>query len=229
MTSCLALRLGRVPYGPVLALQRLLHQKRRAQKVPNLVLSLEHEPVITLGRSGSGQDLLLPLAELKKRGVEVFEVERGGAATYHGPGQLVLYPILNLRELGLSVRDYVWGLEEVMIRAARSLGAELFRTPEYPGVWHALGKVGFLGVHVRGWVTMHGLALNVDLQPNGFQWIVPCGLPDVPVVSLREILRQEVSLAVAENLTLSAFSDVFGMQLVSVSGPEVQAWLSQNG
>ena len=229
MTSCLALRLGRVPYGPVLALQRLLHQKRRAQKVPNLVLSLEHEPVITLGRSGSGQDLLLPLAELKKRGVEVFEVERGGAATYHGPGQLVLYPILNLRELGLSVRDYVWGLEEVMIRAARSLGAELFRTPEYPGVWHALGKVGFWGVHVRGWVTMHGLALNVDLQPNGFQWIVPCGLPDVPVVSLREILRQEVSLAVAENLTLSAFSDVFGMQLVSVSGPEVQAWLSQNG
>lgn len=229
MTSCLVLRLGRMPYGPVLALQRLLHQKRRAQKVPNLVLSLEHEPAITLGRFGSGQDLLLPLTELKERGVEVFEVERGGAATYHGPGQLVLYPILNLRELGLSVRDYVWGLEEVMIRAARSLGAELFRRPGYPGVWHALGKVGFLGVHVRGWVTLHGLALNVDLQPNGFQWIVPCGLPGVPVVSLREILGQKISMAAVEEATLSAFSQVFGVGFVELSGLEVQAWLSPNG
>ncbi|MFN3346953.1 MAG: lipoyl(octanoyl) transferase LipB [Candidatus Bipolaricaulaceae bacterium] len=229
MRRCLLLRLGRVPYGPVLRLQRSLHGERRAQNIPNVLLSLEHTPVITLGRAASPTDLLLPAKELRQNGVEVYEIERGGGATYHGPGQLVLYPVVDLRELGISLREYVRRLEEVMILAGRAFGVELFRQPGHPGAWHTLGKVGFIGVHVRGWITMHGLAFNVDLEPDGFRWIVPCGRPDLPVVSLRQILGKEISLAAVESYALRAFAEVFCVELVELSGEEVRAWLSRNG
>ncbi len=229
MKRCLLLRLGRVPYGPVLHFQRSLHAERRAHRIPDVLLSLEHTPVITLGRTASPQDLLRSREELQQNGVEVFVVERGGGATYHGPGQLVFYPILDLRELGLSLREYVQRLEEVMILTGRAFGAELFRRPGYPGAWHTSGKVGFIGVHVRGWVSMHGLALNVDLAPNGFRWIVPCGMPALPVVSLREIVGRAVSLPAVENVALQAFAEVFRVEPVELSGAEVRAWLSPSG
>lgn len=229
MTRCLVLRLGRVPYGPVLNFQRKLHAERHGQRIPNVLLSLEHRPVITLGRAGSQADLLFSADELHKMGVEIFTIERGGGATYHGPGQLVLYPIVDLRELGLSLREYVRRLEEVMIRTGEAFGAKLFRRPGYPGAWHTLGKVGFVGVYVRGWVTMHGLALNVDLEPHGFQWIVPCGMPGLPVVSLRDIVGKRIPLLAAEDVAIKAFAEVFGVELVELSGAEVRAWLSRNG
>lgn len=229
MRKTLVLRLGRVPYGPVLSLQRKLHSLRRLGKIPDLLLSLEHEPVITLGRSAQEKDLLLPEEEVRKMGAEVFSVERGGQATYHGPGQLVLYPILNLRELGIGLREYVGKLEEVMIRTAAAFGVPLFRRPGYPGAWHARGKVGFVGVCVRGWVTFHGLALNVDLKPNGFQWIVPCGLPGLSVVSLSQLLGRPLSVDEVEPIALRSFSEIFGFELLEVSGKEVQAWLNQIG
>lgn len=229
MKRCLLLRLGRVPYGPVLHLQRRLQCARRAQRIPDVLLSLEHTPVITLGRAATQADLLCAAEELRKNGVELFEIERGGGATYHGPGQLVLYPIMDIREHGLSLREYVRHLEEVMIRTGQAFGAELFRRPGHPGVWHALGKVGFIGVHVRGWVTMHGLALNVDLEFNGFQWIVPCGVPDLPVASLRQIVGHGIPMAEAEAAALSTFSQVFDVETMEVGGAEVQSWLSLNG
>ncbi len=229
MRKALVLRLGRVSYGPVLSLQRELHSLRRLGKVPDLLLSLEHEPVVTLGRSAQDKDLLLPEEELRKMGAEVFSVERGGQATYHGPGQLVLYPILHLKELGISLREYVGKLEEVMIRTAAALGVSLFRRPGYPGAWHARGKVGFIGVCVQGWVAFHGLALNVDLKPNGFQWIVPCGLPGLSVVSLSELLGRPLSVGEVEPIALRSFSEVFGLELLELSGDEVKAWLSRIG
>lgn len=222
-------RLGRAPYGPVLELQRRLHSLRRERKTPDFLLSLEHEPVITLGRVGRNEDLLLSQDELRRMGVEIYTVERGGAATYHGPGQLVLYPILDLRGLGLGVREYVRQLEEVMIRTGKALAVELFRRPGYPGAWHRKGKVGFIGVYVRGWVTFHGLALNVDLRPNGFAWIVPCGAPGLPVVSLAELSPDGCTLAEVEGLAHSAFSAVFGVELVEISPREVWAWLNRIG
>jgi len=229
MRKALVLRLGRVPYGPVLSLQRELHSLRRSGKVPDLLLSLEHEPVITLGRAAKEEDLVLPPEEIRQMGAEIFSVERGGQATYHGPGQLVLYPILNLKELGIGLREYVGKLEEVMIRAAGAFGVRLVRRPGYPGAWHARGKVGFIGVCVRGWVTLHGLALNVDVNPNGFQWIVPCGLPGLPVVSLSQLLGRPLSVSEVEPVALRSFSEVFGLELLELSGKEVKAWLSQIG
>ncbi len=229
MRPVLVLRLGRVPYGPVLDWQRRLHLLRREGRVPDLLLSLEHEPVITLGRDATEADLLLPREELGRLGVEVHPIERGGAATYHGPGQLVLYPILNLRELGIGLREYVWRLEEVMIRTGKAFGVELFRRPGQPGAWHERGKVGFIGVFVRGWITYHGLALNVDLSPNGFSWIVPCGIPELSVVSLAELSGARIGVEEVEPLALSAFSEVFGMEVLALSGEEARAWLNQRG
>jgi len=229
MRRALVLRLGRVHYGPVLSLQRELHSLRRLGKIPDLLLSLEHEPVITLGRSAQEKDLLLSEEELHKLGAEVFFVERGGQATYHGPGQLVLYPILHLRELRISLREYVEKLEEIMIRTAAAFGVSLFRRPGYPGAWHAQGKVGFVGVCVRAWVTFHGLALNVDVDPNGFQWIVPCGLPGLSVVSLSQLLGRPLTVGEVEPIALRSFSEVFGLELLELSGDEVKAWLSQIG
>ncbi len=229
MKAVLVLRLGRVPYGPILELQRRLHGLRREEKIPDVLLSLEHEPVVTLGRDAKDTDLLLPKEELEKNGVEVYAIERGGAATYHGPGQLVLYPILHLGKLGFSLRDYVWRLEEVMIRTGRALELELFRRPGFPGAWHARGKVGFIGVHVRGWVSLHGLALNVDVEPQRFRWIVPCGMADLSVVSLSDLLGRPLAVHEAEPLALATFSQVFGVELMEASGEEVGTWLNQLG
>ncbi len=229
MSKALVLRLGRVPYGPVLSLQRKLHALRRSGNVADLLLSLEHEPVVTLGRAAHEEDLLLPEEELRKMGAEVFFVERGGQATYHGPGQLVLYPIVNLKELGIGLREYVERLEEVMIRTAAAFGVRLSRRPGYPGVWHERGKAGFIGVCVRGWVSFHGLALNVDVNPNGFQWIVPCGLPGLSVVSLSELLGRSLNVSEVESIALRSFSEIFGLELLELSGDEVKAWLSQIG
>lgn len=229
MNRVLALRLGRVSYGLALALQRRLHELRRAGQTPDLLLALEHEPVITVGRGGRREDLRFSEEELGKMGVEVFWVERGGKATYHGPGQLVLYPILNLKELGVGLREYVERLEEVMICTGQALGVELFRRPGFPGAWHKEGKVGFIGVHVRGFVSCHGLALNVNLDPNGFPLIVPCGMPEVPVVFLSQLVGRPMGLAEVEPLMLRSFSEVFATEVSELSGKEVRAWLNQLG
>ncbi|NOX44456.1 MAG: lipoyl(octanoyl) transferase LipB, partial [Caldiserica bacterium] len=168
--------LGRIPYDEALELQRDLHRRRCRGEIGDLVLSLEHEPVITLGRSADPRHVLADPAALLARGIRVRQSERGGDVTYHGPGQLVLYPILDLRGWGRRLRWYVWALEEVMLRVAAAYGIDAARIPGRPGIWVGRDKLGAVGVYVRRWVTMHGLALNVDPDPDGFRWIVPCGV-----------------------------------------------------
>ncbi len=208
------LDLGRAAYRPVWELQRRLVSLRRQGEVPDVLITVEHEPVITLGRRGSLDNLLVPLEELSRLGVELVRIERGGDITYHGPGQLVLYPILDLRDHGRDLHGYVANLERVMLGAARRLGVELERRPGYPGVWRGLKKAGSVGVHVRGWVSMHGLALNVDLNPNLFRLIVPCGLEGVEVVSLAELAGRPIPLEEAKAAALAEFERVFSVELV---------------
>lgn len=224
MRTVLHADLGRIAYGPALALQRRLHALRREGWIPDVVLSLEHTPVITIGRQGDEGHILAPPEELARHEVEVYPVERGGDVTYHGPGQLVLYPILHLREAGLDLHRYVWNLEEVMIRAARRFGVEADRRPGFPGAWHGSGKLGSVGVHVRGWVTIHGLALNVDLHPDLFPLIVPCGIAGARAVSLSTLVGRPVSVAAARDAALAAFADVFGANLLPVDGEVVARW-----
>ncbi len=224
MSAPLFADLGRIRYGTALALQHRLHHLRRERKIGDVVLSMEHEPVITVGRGGSEAHIRVSHDELARAGVEVFPVERGGDVTYHGPGQLVLYPILDLRNRGKDLRRYVWELEEIMIRTARDLGAEAGRRDGFPGVWHDRGKLGAVGIHVRDWVTMHGFALNVDLKPDGFQWIVPCGIAGAKAVSIADLVGESVPLARAREALRAAVGDVLGVELVPVGEEVIAEW-----
>ncbi len=217
---------GRMAYGPALELQRRLHALRRHNVIPDVLLTLEHEPVITLGRGARAEHVLASSQELQRLGVEVFPSERGGDVTYHGPGQLVMYPILDLKALGLDVHGYVENLEEVMIRTARAFGVPAYRKPGFPGAWTSQGKIGAVGIHVKGWVTLHGLAFNVDLTLNGFALIVPCGLQGVEAVALADLAGRPISILEATEQALRAFAEVFEVELVPVAGEVIRQWSS---
>jgi lipoate-protein ligase B len=195
---CWVVDWGLEPYGRILALQRELVAARKAGRVPDVLLLGEHTPVITLGRNARRENLLLPEDELERRGVEVHETDRGGDVTYHGPGQLVGYPILDLAGLRKDVVWYVRSLEEVLIRAARTFGLEAERrtAPKgkrqlYTGVWVGEEKLAAIGVHLSRWVTSHGFAFNVTTNLSHFDFIVPCGIRDKGVTSLSLMLNSD--------------------------------------
>jgi len=219
------IRLGREPYAPVLDLQQRLRRLRITGGVPDLVLSVEHEPVITLGRQAGQENIMASRRVLQRLQVDVHKVERGGDVVYHGPGQLVLYPILDLRGWGRDLRRYVANLEEVMLRTARRFGVEAQRKPEFPGIWIGLQKLGFVGVHVRRWGTMHGIALNVDVSPNLFSLIVPCGLHGVDAISLADVCGVPVGLREVEETALEEMAEVFGVRVSTVSREELARWV----
>jgi lipoyl(octanoyl) transferase len=198
--------LGRVPYGEALALQRDLARRVAAGAAPDTLLLCEHPPVVTLGRASRPEHLLLSGDELARRGVEVVEIERGGDVTYHGPGQLVGYPILDLRRHGRDLHRYLRALEEVLIRAAAAFGVEAGRVPGKTGVWVGDRKLASIGIHVSRWVSWHGFALNVTEESlPGFDLIVPCGLAGVRMTALeleawRPVHPDEAATTVVEAL-----------------------------
>jgi lipoyl(octanoyl) transferase len=181
--------LGRRPYGEVLALQRDLCRRRVAGELAeDLLLLVEHEPVITLGRGTKEESLPVPRARLgehlARRGVALFEIERGGDVTYHGPGQLVGYPILDLRTHRQDLHWYLRALEDALADALDALGVPAGRNPGLTGVWTAGRKIASIGIHVKQWVTLHGFALNVTTDLDCFDLIVPCGIKDVVMTSV---------------------------------------------
>ena len=186
-------RLGRVTYAEGLALQERLVRERQAQSVPDTLLLLEHDPVFTLGRNARAENVLFPADELRARGFDVFEVGRGGDVTYHGPGQVVGYPIVDLSPDRRDVHRYVRDLEDVLIRTCADYGLAAERVPGRTGCWVGREKIGAIGVRIARWVTSHGFAFNVanDLDPFGL--IVPCGIRDASVTSLQRLLGRTVA------------------------------------
>jgi lipoyl(octanoyl) transferase len=177
--------LGLRPYAEVLELQRALAQRRLSGELKDdLLLLVEHEPVVTLGRGTQPRSLPLSAAELARRGVQQFEVERGGDVTFHGPGQLVGYPILDLRQHREDLHWYLRTLEDALIAGLNELGIEAGRNPGLTGVWTRGRKIGSIGIHVKQWVTFHGFALNVNTDLSYFELIVPCGIRDVVMTSV---------------------------------------------
>lgn len=174
---------------------------------------LQHPPVMTLGRSGKVENLLASETTLKEKKIQVIFTDRGGDVTYHGPGQLVAYPILNLRPLGLSVPDYVWSLEEVVIRVLAHFRISAGRVEKLRGVWVGQEKIASLGVHLSRWISKHGLALNVNTDLSPFRLINPCGITDRRVTSMAQILGRSLPMEEIEKLTLAAFAEVFGFSL----------------
>jgi lipoyl(octanoyl) transferase len=219
----LVLDLGLRSYAEALAFQREVAAARIDRRVPTDVLILvEHPPVVTLGRSTKRENLLFTPALLEARGVELFEVERGGDVTFHGPGQIVGYPIVDLNEHKLDLHWYLRQVEQVMIRAVAPFGVEATRIAGKTGIWtqplvdesgaeiRAARKLASIGVHARQWVTWHGFALNVTTDLSYFDLMVPCGLPGVDMTSVeREVLeRSQASLCLAPSPAL--FGDVKG-------------------
>ena len=202
--------LGRVPYGEALALQEDLVVRRREGAVPDTLLLLEHPHVITLGTASSPEHVLVGARERADLDVELFETGRGGDVTYHGPGQLVGYPILDLKPDRKDLHRYLRDLEEVVIRSVAALGVSARRVPGLTGVWTDLGKVAAIGVRVSsGWITSHGFALNVHTDLSFFGTIVPCGIQDRDVTSLERELGRRVSLEEVRPRVVEAFREVF--------------------
>jgi len=215
---------GRLPYGQAWALQRAVLAARQADRVPDTVLLVEHPPVVTIGRAGRTSNILVPRETLNARGVEVYDVERGGDVTYHGPGQLVGYPILNLRALDEDVVRYVRLLESTMIIALGAWGIGAERVRGYPGVWVAGAKIAAIGVAVKRKVTMHGFALNVDPDLSHFELINPCGLGK-PVTSMARLLGRPVSIGEAGPAVVHAFGETFRVRLVPAAAGALEAHL----
>lgn len=214
------LQRGRVPYLEALAWQRELARQRLAGEAPDdLLLLVEHPPVVTLGRSAKAGHLLLSAEALAARGIELHEVERGGDVTYHGPGQLVGYPILDLTGHKQDLHWYLRQVEEVLIRALRPWGLEGTRVAGKTGVWVAGRKIASIGVHARQWVTWHGFALNVTTDLAAFDVMVPCGIADVTMTSVAaELERHGVPAArrapalldpMVREAVITAFGELF--------------------
>jgi lipoyl(octanoyl) transferase len=242
---CRVVDLGRIGYADAFALQQRLVAARKAGAAPNVLLLCEHPHVLTLGRSGKLEHLRASGEMLRQMDVEFHPSDRGGDITYHGPGQIVGYPILQLAEIRRDVVWYVRQLEEAMIRATANFGVTAFRVPGRTGVWvrpapHDLGapstedvakdeaeeKLGAIGVHISRWVTSHGFAYNVSSDLRYFDLIVPCGIADRRATSLEKIVGRPVLIAeVAPHLT-HALGCVLGLEMASASREELHEWLA---
>jgi lipoyl(octanoyl) transferase len=212
-------RLGLVPYADALALQKSLVEERRAERIDDCLLLVEHPQVLTLGVRGDGgrSHILASPAELARRGIEVFEAGRGGDVTFHGAGQIVGYPILDLSPDRLDVHRYVRDLEEVLIRVAADCGVEATRIKGLTGVWVGEEKLAAIGVRIARWITSHGFALNVSTDLSFFDLIVPCGIAGRGVTSLAQLCRRAPARDLVEARLVEHFSAVFERHPVEIS------------
>ncbi len=206
-------RLGRVEYGRALDIQKRTERAVLTGAQPDTLLLLEHPHTLTLGRRSAQNGIIASDEILNVRGVTVFETNRGGKTTYHGPGQIVGYPIINLSPDREDVHRYVRDLEEVLIRTMRDFGIESFRIPGLTGAHTERGKVAAIGVHIARWVTTHGFALNVNADLSYFDLIVAC--EGEPVTSMKELLGREVEMSAVEDRIINRFAEVFEMELDS--------------
>jgi lipoate-protein ligase B len=231
MPELLTANLGTMPYAEALELQRAVARDRISGVISEDVLLLvEHPPVVTLGRSSKQKNLISSPEFLRSRGVELFEVERGGDVTFHGPGQLVGYPIIDLKRHKLDLHWYLRQVEEAIIRTLSRYGISAERSTGYTGVWTGGRKITSIGVHARDWVTWHGFAMNVVTDLSYFDLIVPCGIQDVEMTSIAKelVLRGaevpgDLSVASAGRVTAALFAEVFGLDLRDWQAPSAAA------
>ena len=217
------LNLGETPYLEAWELHRSLAGAVSQGAIPDTIVLLEHPPVITLGRRTETNELHVPAGAA----VEVVETDRGGKSTYHGPGQLIAYPILDLNRHGRDVRKYCRDLEEAVIRTVAPFGVEATRIDGLTGVWlrSPPRKICSIGVHLSRWVTTHGYALNVDLDPAPFtDWITACGLEDAAFTTVTRELKREISVGEVRPHAASAFADVFELELEELPGGVAGLW-----
>jgi lipoyl(octanoyl) transferase len=227
--DCWVVNLGRIGYEAGYRVQRRLVAARKASAAPDVLLLCEHPPVITLGRNGKREHLRVSDRVLEQMGVEFHATDRGGDITYHGPGQIVGYPILDLAAIRRDVAWYVRQLEEAMIRATAEFGIAARRSPGRTGVWVGAGggeeKLAAIGVHISRWVTSHGFAYNVSTDLRHFDLIVPCGIADRRPTSLERLLGRAVPADEVLPALVRRFGEVFGLEMGAASRDELEASL----
>ena len=210
MTPAFQVRdLGLIPYQEADALQRVIQDEVREGRTPSTLLLLEHPPILTLGANFHVENLLHPAQWYEDRGTQVVPIDRGGDVTYHGPGQLVAYPVFDLSHFGKDLHLFLRNLEECVIRVLAAVGIEGRRFPPHTGVWGGDEKVAAMGIKVSRWVSIHGLALNCNNPLDAFESIIPCGISGYGVTSVSKLLGRDFSVEEAKPLLVNAFGDVF--------------------
>jgi lipoyl(octanoyl) transferase len=214
--------LGQIPYQQALILQNQLHQKRVNGEIPDILLLLEHPSVITIGKSGNEQNILFSDTILKQNGIEVVHIKRGGDVTYHGPGQMVGYPIFNILDHGKGVRDFVTQVEEVFIY----LLAEYYqitarRDQQYTGVWVGNEKITAMGFEMRRYVSMHGFAFNINTDLSEFRWINPCGIIGKGVTSLAKLCDSSIDIDNVMEQVVKSFEHIFQTNVEMIKKEEI--------
>jgi lipoyl(octanoyl) transferase len=219
--DCIVVRQGRVPYAQALELQMKICEFKKGGFDKDVLLLLEHPPTVTLGRNALPGHLLARDGDLEARGVGLFRVDRGGDVTFHGPGQLVGYPILALQAGERDVHAYMRNLEESLIRLLHYYGIAAGRDPKYTGVWTERGKIAAMGVHISRWVTRHGFALNVNTDLSFYELIVPCGIVGKGVSSMSDELRHAVDLVDVAETYIPMFASLFNRNVIRMTTEEL--------
>jgi lipoic acid synthetase len=213
MEKCRVLNLGVVDYGKAYVLQRRLHNLRKEGKIDDILILLEHKPVVTIGRRGRKDNILVSEETLQDRGIRVFEIDRGGDVTLHCPGQLIGYPIIDLQFQGKNIHRYLSNLEEVIIRSLKVYEVDTQRIKNYTGVWVGGKKIASIGIGVKGWVTFHGFSLNINCDLSYFSLIRPCGFEGRMMTSLSEILGKAIEPGGVRCHLIEQFGEVFNLQM----------------
>jgi len=225
-SQCNFVQLGRMSYEDALELQGDIAEARRDNRIEDALLLLEHPPVITIGRSGNSKNILASREILESEGIRLYTVDRGGDVTYHGPGQLIGYPIINLANHGKDIHSYVYRIEESIVGLLkREYTVETEIVQGYVGVWYRSEKIAAIGVTVRSWITTHGFALNVDPDMNHFAMIHPCGIRDKGVTSLSKILDRKVTVDEVAKKYPKYFGETFGVEMSEITLEELMGCL----
>lgn len=216
--KCFVVKAGLIDYKEALKLQENIFQYKKEGKLQeDVVILLQHPPTITIGRKGSLKEILVDMKELKQKGVFFYEIGRGGKVTYHGPGQLVGYPILDLRSYGRDLHLYLRGLEEVIIKTLDEFGIKAHRKEGLTGVWIKNKKVASIGIQVKSWISMHGFALNVNCDLTYFNLIQPCGMESEVMTSITKILNKNIDIKEVEEKLIPNLADVFSLAPEEIS------------
>ncbi len=214
-----AFRLGNVEYRKALTAQLRFLEMRRRGEIEDVLLLLEHPPTFTMGKAGRMENVRIDRAELRSRGIHFEVISRGGDITYHGPGQIVGYPIIDLKRFGPDVRGYLRRIEDMLMLSLKDFGIRSHRVEELIGVWVEGEKIASIGVGIKRWITYHGFALNVNTDLSYFELINPCGLNSVKMTSMERVLgaKDGIDMSTVEESLIGAFGKVFGRKLISVS------------
>lgn len=226
---CSVYQLGRVGYDEVYELQAELLDRRINGTIGDTLLLLEHPPTITIGKSGKPENILASQAELREKGISIFFIDRGGDVTYHGPGQLVGYPIIDLKNKRRDLYRYISNLEELIMKTLSDFDIKAARDESHRGVWVGAKEVAAIGLRVRKWVTMHGFALNVNTDLEPFSLINPCGFTDRGATSMAEVLSQEIPMAAVTERILARFAEVFNAEIKPGTDSVIRAVLGETG